>query len=222
MSIFVEIILWAIIIVGVALGVKAGFISMAAKPVKLILSLVLAFALCASFATAVVTPIIEQPITNYIYEFLLENCPELNIDNVAEELPTVLKMAAGMYGIDVEEIVAQNAGRDIIAEITAVLADPVISIFSTIISFVILYFVFKLVVTIALALVDLIFSNGVFGALNKVLGGVSGAIISFAAAWAVAVLVEFLFHINGNGIENAGILYTFFNTYSPIELLLSF
>ena len=222
MSIFVEIILWAIIIVGVALGVKAGFISMAAKPVKLILSLVLAFALCASFATAVVTPIIEQPITNYIYEFLLENCPELNIDNVTEELPTVLKMAAGMYGIDVEEIVAQNAGRDIIAEITAVLAEPVISIFATIISFVVLYFVFKLVVTIALALVDLIFSNGVFGALNKVLGGVSGAIISFAAAWAVAVLVEFLFHINGNGIENAGILYTFFNTYSPIELLLSF
>lgn len=222
MSIFVEIILWAIIIVGVALGVKAGFIRMAAKPVKLILSLVLAFALCASFATAVVTPIIEQPITNYIYEFLFENCPELNIDNVAEELPTVLKMAAGMYGIDVEEIVAQNAGRDIIAEITAVLAEPVISIFATIISFVILYFVFKLVVTIALALVDLIFSNGVFGALNKVLGGVSGAIISFAAAWAVAVLVEFLFHINGNGMENAGILYTFFNTYSPIELLLSF
>ena len=222
MSIFVEIILWAMIIVGVALGVKAGFIRMAAKPIKLILSLVLAFALCASFATTVVTPIIEQPITNYIYEFLVENCPELNIDNVVEELPTVLKMAAGMYGIDVEEIVAQNAGRDIIAEITAVLAEPVISIFATIISFVVLYFVFKLVVTIALALVDLIFSNGVFGALNKVLGGVSGAIISFAAAWAVAVLVEFLFHINGNGMENAGILYIFFNTYSPIELLLSF
>ena len=222
MSIFVEIILWAMIIVGVALGVKAGFIRMAAKPIKLILSLVLAFALCASFATTVVTPIIEQPITNYIYEFLIENCPELNIDNVVEELPTVLKMAAGMYGIDVEEIVAQNAGRDIIAEITAVLAEPVISIFATIISFVVLYFVFKLVVTIALALVDLIFSNGVFGALNKVLGGVSGAIISFAAAWAVAVLVEFLFHINGNGMENAGILYIFFNTYSPIELLLSF
>ena len=222
MSIFVEVILWAMLIVGIALGVKSGFISMAAKPVKFVLSLVLAFTLCASFATAVVAPIIEQPITNYIYEFLVENCPELHVDNVAEELPTVLKMAAGMYGIDVEEIVAQNAGRDIIAEITAVLAEPVISIFATIISFVILYFVFKLAVTLALALVDLIFSNGVFGALNKVLGGVSGAIISFAAAWAVAVIVEFLFHINGNGMENAGILYTFFNTYSPIELLLSF
>jgi hypothetical protein len=73
-----------------------------------------------------------------------------------------------------------------------------------------------------LALVDLIFSNGVFGALNKTLGGISGAIIAFAAAWALSVLIEFLYHINGTGLENPGFLYTFFNTYSPIELLLSF
>jgi uncharacterized membrane protein required for colicin V production len=222
MSVFVEIVLWAILVVGIALGVRAGFIRMAAKPVKLILSLVLAFTLCASVAEGVVAPIIEQPITNYIYEFLAENCPELNIENVVEELPTVLKMAAGMYGIDVEEIVAQNAGRDIIGEITAVLAEPVISIFAIIISFVILFLISKLLVTLALALVDLVFSNGVFGALNKTLGGLSGAIISVAVAWAVAVLIEFLYHINGTGMENAGILYVFFNTYSPIELLLSF
>jgi uncharacterized membrane protein required for colicin V production len=222
MSVFVEIVLWAILVVGVALGVRAGFIRMAAKPIKLILSLVLAFTLCTSVAEGIVVPIIEQPITNYIYEFLAENCPELNIGNVVEELPTVLKMAAGMYGINVEEIVAQNAGRDIIAEITAVLSEPVISIFAIIISFVLLFLAFKLVVTLALSLVDLLFSNGVFGALNKVLGGISGAIISVAVAWAVAVIVEFLYHINGTGIENAGILYEFFNTYSPIELLLSF
>jgi hypothetical protein len=95
---------------------------MAAKPVKLILSLVIAISLCVTFAEGVIMPIIEKPITNYIYEFLVENCPEINIENVAEELPTVLKMAAGMYGIDLEEIVAQNAGRDILAEITTILA----------------------------------------------------------------------------------------------------
>lgn len=222
MSIFVEILLWVILLVGVALGIRSGFIRMAAKPVKLILSLVLAFSLCTSVAEGIVTPIIEQPITNYIYDFLAENCPELNIENVAEELPTVLKMAAGMYGINVEEIVAQNAGRDIIAEITAVLAAPVISILAIIVSFVLLYFVSKLLITLALSLIDLIFSNGIFGALNKTLGGISGAVISFAVAWALAVLIEFLYHINGNGLENPGLLYTFFNTYSPIELLLSF
>ena len=222
MSIFVEILLWVILVIGIALGIKSGFIRMAAKPTKLILSLVLAISLCTSVANGIVAPIIEQPITNYIYEFLVENCPEINIDNVAQELPTILKMAAGMYGIDIEEIVAQNAGRDIIAEITATLAEPVISIFALIISFVLLYVISKLLITLALSLIDLVFSNGVFGALNKILGGISGAIISFAVAWAVAVFIEFLYHINGAGLDNPGILYTFFNTYSPIELLLSF
>lgn len=222
MSIFVEILLWVILVIGIALGIKSGFIRMAAKPTKLILSLVLAFSLCTSVANGIVAPIIEQPITNYIYEFLVENCPEINIENVAQELPTILKMAAGMYGIDIEEIVAQNAGRDIIAEITATLAEPVISIFALIISFVLLYIISKLLITLALSLIDLVFSNGVFGVLNKTLGGISGAIISFAVAWAVAVFIEFLYHINGAGLDNPGILYTFFNTYSPIELLLSF
>lgn len=222
MSIFIEIILWLIITLGITLGIKTGFIKIAAKPVKLVLALVLAFSLCTSVAEGIVVPIIETPITNYIYEFLLENCPELNIENVAEELPTVLKWAAGMYGIDIEQLVAENAGRDIIAEITASLAAPVVEIFSIIIAFVLLYVISKLLVTLALAILDLVFSDGIFGALNRILGGVSGAILGVAVAWFVAVFLEFILHINLGGLEDPGLLYEFFNTYSPIELLLSF
>lgn len=222
MNIVIEILLWVAIALGAILGIKAGFISMASKPIKLVLAIVIAFSLCTSVAEGIIAPIIEQPITNYIYDFLVENCPELNIENVAEELPTVLKMAAGIYGINVEEIIAENAGRDIIAEITLTLASPVIHILSIIVSFVLLYIVSKLLVALLLSLVDLIFSNGVFGALNKTLGGISGTVISLAIAWGIAIFVEFLYHINGTGLEDPGILYSFFNTYSPIELLLSF
>lgn len=222
MNIVIEILLWVAIALGAILGIKYGFISMASKPIKLVLAIVIAFTLCTSLAEGIVAPIIEQPITNYIYNFLVENCPVLNVENVAEELPTVLKMAAGIYGINLEEVVAENVGRDIIAEITASLASPVVQILSIIVSFVILYIVSKILVALALSLVDLIFSNGVFGVLNKVLGGISGTVISVAIAWAIAVFVEFLYHINGTGLENPGVLYSFFNTYSPIELLLSF
>ena len=218
----IEILLWAIIAVGAALGIRSGFIRMAAKPIKFILAIVLAFSLCSSFAEGIVVTIIEKPITNYIYEFLAENCPNLSPENITEELPTVLKMAAGMYGVDLEELASQYAEMDIIGEITNTLATPVIEIFSLIISFVLIYLISKLLITLTLALLDLIFSDGIFGALNKILGGVSGTILAVAAAWAVAVIVEFLFHINSDGMENAGFLYTFFNTYSPIELLLSF
>ncbi len=222
MNIFIEILLWAIIAVGAALGIKSGFIRMAAKPVKLVLAIVIAFSLATAFAEGVVVPIIETPITNYIYDFLSENCPDINAENIMEELPTVLKMAAGMYGVDLEELAIQYAEFDIVREITNTLASPVIDIFSLIIAFVVLYFVSKLLISLALALLDLIFSGGIFGVLNRVLGGVSGTVLAIVAAWGVAVLVEFLFHINSNGMENAGFLYTFFNTYSPIELLLSF
>ena len=222
MHIFIEILLWVIIAVGTALGIKSGFIRMAAKPVKFVLAIVLAFSLCTAFAEGIVMPIIERPITNYIYDFLSENCPVLTPENITEELPTILKMAAGMYGIDLEELALQYAEFDVIAEITNALASPVIEIFSLIIAFVLVYFIGKLLITLALALLDLIFSGGIFGALNRVLGGISGTVLSIVVAWAVAVLVEFLFHINSDGMESAGFLYTFFNTYSPIELLLSF
>ncbi len=222
MSVVIEILLWSIIVVGAVLGVKSGFIKMAAKPVKLVLAIVVAFSLCSAVAEGIIVPIIDKPITNYIYEFLVENCPALTTENVAEELPTVLKMAAGIYGVNVEEIVSQNAGLGIIEEITSVLATPVVQILAIIISFVLLYLIAKVLVSLLLALLDTIFSGGVFGKLNKVLGGLSGTILSAAIAWAVAIFVEFLFHINAGGIENPGMLYSFFNTYSPIELLLSF
>lgn len=222
MSVVMEILLWILIVVGAVLGVKSGFIKLAAKPVKLVLAVVVAFSLCSSVATGIVTPIIDKPITNYIYEFLIENCPTLNIENVSEELPTVLKMAAGIYGVNVEEIVAQNASVDVIAEITNVLAAPVINILALIVSFVLLYIVSKVLISAALALLDAIFSDGVFGTLNKVLGGISGTILALAIAWALAIFVEFLYHINAGGLENPGMLYNLFNTYSPIELLLSF
>ncbi len=222
MSIFVEILLWAVIIIGAALGVHNGFIKMAGKPVKFVLSVSVAVSLCTAFSEGVVIPIIDKPITNYIYVFLSRNCPELNAENILEELPTVLKMAAGISGIDVEELAAEYAGVDIIYEITDKLSSPVIELFSLIISFVLVYFIVKLLITLILVLLDLIFSDGIFGAMNKVLGGVSGTILAVAAAWAIAVFVEFLFHINSDGMENAGYLYTIFNTYSPIELLLSF
>lgn len=221
-SVFIEILLWAIIVFGAVWGIHSGFIKMAGKPVKFVLSIVLAFSLCSVFASSVVMPIIDQPITNYIYEFLSKNCPDINAENILDELPTVLKMAAGMSGIDIEELASQYSGVDIIFEITDKLASPVIELFSLIISFVIVYFVAKLLITILLAVLDFIFNDGLFGAMNKVLGAASGTILALAAAWAVAVIVEFLFHINSDGMENAGYLYTFFNTYSPIELLLSF
>lgn len=221
MSTIIEIILWALIAAGVVLGAKNGFIHMAAKPVKLVLALILAFSFSAAVAEELIIPMIEQPITNYIYDLLVKNCPDLNIETIANDLPLILKLAAAMYGINIEEIVAENAGRDIIAEITATLAEPVINIVSVVVSFVVIFVVSTILIAIVIKVLDLIFSEGIFGVINKILGGAAGVVLSLAIAWAVAFLAELIFHIKADGKETLGILYDFFNTYNPIDLLLS-
>ncbi len=222
MSTVIEIILWVILAIGVFLGAKNGFIHMAAKPVKIVLAFILAFSFSAAIAEEMIIPMIEAPITNYINGLLIENCPDLNIESVANELPLILKIAAAMYGINIEEIVAENAGRDIIAELTVTLSEPVVNILSVVISFVVIFVISIALIAVVLAILERIFSEGIFGLINRIVGGVAGAVLSLAIAWIIALLAELIFQIKAIGAETPGFLYDFFNTYNPIDLLLSF
>lgn len=227
MQIVIEIILCAIIVAGAFLGVKKGFITIMAKPVKVIASIVLAFIICEGVATNVVVPLIEAPITNYITDFLYANCSGLTAENIEKELPTILKISASAFNIDVKELAIDSEGsvlNSVISELTM----PVIEIMAVAIAFVISYVVLRILLWVAFGLINLLFKGGLFGLLNKSLGFVLGTVLSFAAAWAVAVLMEFIFHIPAVSASEViadfegGFFYTFFNTYSPIELLLSF
>ena len=230
LNVILNVILCAMIVLGAVFGIKRGFISMAARPVKLVLALMIAFGACAAFADAVVYPIIEAPISNYVKDFLYANCEGLTSANVNEELPTLLKIAASIFGISINEVAdsAQNAGTAVLDAIVENLTSPVISVIADIVSFVVLYFVAKLVLSLVLWFVNLIFKSGVFGVLNKTLGVIFGTATAIIAAWALVAILEFVFH--STALQNVeliaefegGFLYKFFSTYNPIELLLSF
>ena len=226
LEIIIDIILCAIIVFGIVFGLKRGFILMAVRPVKSVAAFAIAIALCGAVASAIVTPIIEAPISNYVRDFLYENCSALTAENVNEELPTLIKIAAAVFGIDIGEIATD--GASVVDAIVENLTAPVISVISSIIAFIALFIVAKILLGIAIWLVSLIFSKGVFGLLNKVLGCVFGALASVLASWCLAVVLELVFHLpvfEGNELISAfegGFVYKFFNTYNPIELLLSF
>ena len=230
LNVILNIVLCAIIVLGAIFGIKRGFISMAARPVKLALSLMIAFSACAVFAEAVVYPIIEAPISNYVKDFLYANCEGLTASNVNEELPTLLKIAASIFGINVNEVAnnAQDAGAAVLDAIVDNLTSPVISVIAEIISFVVLYFVAKLVLSLVLWFVNAIFKSGVFGLLNKTLGIIFGTATAIILAWALVAVLEFVVHSTAlQSVEmiaefEGAFLYKFFSTYNPIELLLSF
>lgn len=227
LDVIIDIILVAIVLIGAIVGIKKGFIAMAAKPVKFVAAIALAFAVCSGVAETFVTPLIEEPITNYISEFLHENCANVTADNAAEELPTLLKISAAVFNIDVNDVAA-GAGGDIIDAIVENFTDPVINIISVIISFIAVYILASIVFSILLAVINALFSRGIFGVFNKALGFVFTGAVAFIASWGLAVLFAFVIHLPMfEGVEaladfNGGFIYNFFNTYNPIELLLSF
>lgn len=230
LNIILNVLIIAILLFGIYFGFRRGFVRLAAKPVKVFAAIAITISCCASFGEAVVKPVIDEPITGYVSEYLYENCEGLNESNVSSELPTVLKMAAGIAGVDVEEVAkgAEDSGHAVIDAIAQTLADPVINIIAVAIAAVMLYFISKLLIAILFRIIDRCLKGGVVGAVNKLIGTLCGFLFSAIIIWSLVAILELVFHSplcaeNPYFAEFDGsFVYGFFKNYSPIELLLSF
>ena len=169
---------------------------------------------------------VSEPVTNQISSFLYENCESITPENLIESLPTLVKMAAAIVGINVEELAAE--GEDIIASIVETLAAPIVHIFAVAVSFVILYFLSLLLLSIAFWFVDLLFKKGTLGVLNKILGFVTSLLVAIFIAWGIVSVFEYVIHVPSLADSNftaeftGGWVYNLFKRYNPIEILLSF
>ncbi len=225
-NVIIDAILVLIFLAGAIYGFKSGFINTVAKPVKFVCALLIAFNLCVPVANLVIQPIIQEPITFQITEYLNEQCQHLTSDNIATEMPTILKMAAAMFGIDITSELFNT--ENIIAAIVENLAVPVIHILAVVIGFILLYFISKIVLSLAVALLNAVFDSGVTGIINKAVGGVLGAFFGFVISWAAAAIFSFIIgfpfmqEIEWVTQFSGGIVYNFLSEYNPIDILLSF
>ena len=228
LKIIVDLILVAIIAAGVYLGYTRGFARIIARPVKFIASLALAFTACVGFADAIVIPMISAPIQGYVANFLYENCAAVTPENVIEELPTLLKIAAAAFGIDIEAIASGAVTAQIIDAIIENLTVPVIRVIGIVLSFVAVYLLGRLGFAIVFFIIEVIFAGGLLGVVNKALGVIFSSLFAIIIAWALAVSLELIFNLPAFASNEfirsyeGGIVYNFFNTYNPMELLLSF
>ncbi len=227
MKIIIDLILCIIMASGAILGIKFGFVKMASRPVKFVATLVIAFSMAGAVADIVISPIITPSITGYISDFLYENCAGLTAENASEELPTLIKIAAAIFNIDINEV-ANASGGDVIENIIEALTSPVIKVISVIISFIVLYIAVKILLSLIIFLINLLFERGILGIFNRILGFVFASGFAIIIAWGLAVVLELVFKLpafeNNATVSSfeGGFFYRFFNTYNPIELLLSF
>ncbi len=228
MNFIVDLILVLIVAIGLFLGIKRGFIKTIAKPVKIILTLVISFSFASPLSEALIEPKVREPIANQMEEYIVENCSDINADNINEELPTLLKIGAGVFDIDVEKLAKEETGESLVNKIVDSLIAPATGLISTVITFIILYFLSGIVLTILISILNAALDDGFIGVFNRILGGIFSTAFAFIIAWALTSI--FTYVINLPSVANSewasefsgGFIYKLFNSLNPVELLLSF
>ena len=227
-NVLFDIILVGILLAGAIMGIRHGFVDTLAKPVKFILVLILAFSLARAVGTFLVEPMIGPAISHKLSDVLVEKYAGITAATASEELPTLIKMAASICGVNIQEVATVPEGASVIEAVAAAVTAPVVEIISVIFGFVIAYFISKLLLNFAFILLNNIVNNGIAGRVNKALGCLFSLFLAFVVGWAFTSVCEFVFNIPAIAsikvIDNfeGGIIYNFFRSFSPLDLLLSF
>ena len=226
-NIIVDVIIAISILIGAFIGFKRGFFYTATKPIKWFAAILLALTLSTTVATSIVQPIIEEPITNQISDYLTEKCDDLTPENAKDELPTLVKLAAGLADIDIDSIDAETTA-EFITKTVDKLAKPLVYLLAVIVSFFAIYFISKIALAILLGILNKIFLDGLLGVVNKILGLVIGAFFAFVILWLAVIILGYVLSVPTVAATefaksfDGGYIYKFIKSMSPLDLLLSF
>ncbi len=215
MTIIIDVVLLALVLIGFIVGIVRGFMKSVAGPLKFFGSIAIAFWLDNPISSQWIEPLIGGTLANHIEGYLLKNCAD-----PGAELPTLIKLAASLVGVDLEG----KTIREIVIDITA----PAVSLVSVILTFIIVYFVARLLLALVFLILNKVFDSSALVVPNKIAGCILNTLMGAIAAWGFAFIFNFIIHLPAfEGQEwvasfTAGPIFEFFVRLSPIELLLSF
>ncbi|MBR4910666.1 MAG: CvpA family protein [Clostridia bacterium] len=218
MSILLDLIIIAIIVLWVILSAKHGFVRTLIEVVGFIAAFVIAFTVSPPLADMTYEGFIKSTIVSSVDKNLnIENADAA--DKLWDSLPDVAKNYAGGLGISRDTLKtevesASGSTEQVIEQISDKTVKPAVSkvlsiIYSTVIAIVLLI-VFKLLAK----LINKVVNISVAGGLNAVLGGLLGILkgAAFALIVCMVISVIVLFTNNGPGIftkENIDSTYLF-------------
>lgn len=226
MNIIADLVIALLLLLGVVIGFKKGFIEIISRPIKLVGALFAAFYICGDVGTRYLAPFLAGPVSGKLTEIIERSFNSGG--NSAESIPTLVKITAGIMGIDLDNIINESGTDGVAAAVSDALCTPLVEVISSIIAFVLIYFIVKLVLLILFKIIEKFVDFGITGVVNKILGAGISFAFSVIVCWCLCSVTDFILHqpsVNGNELINVlenGFLYPFFKRHGPIELLLSF
>lgn len=227
-NILFDAILIGILCVGVASGIKHGFVGTVAKPIKLLAAFSLAVSMAPTVGSSIIEPIIGPIITREISEVIREKYYSVNTSVTVGSLPNIIRILSVVSGVEIDSLPSGTESSSVIDNVVDTLTSPLVNVIGTVLGFIVVYFISKIFFKLFISFVDRIVKGGIMGTVNSALGCVLTLFLSFVVAWAVTSASEFVFSLpnvaSAKWVEgfSGGPVYRFFRTFSPLDLLLSF
>ena len=208
-------ILALIMLVGIFLGLRLGFIGFIAKPIKIIAAGALTVCFSDPILDAWTRPFFTDKVNGWIYNYMLEKCPQLTGDTANSALPAVLRFIANIFKVDVSALGADATSEQLISALTEALATPIGNYLAVTVTYAALFAIFTIILSILVGVIDsAVSSTGVLSFINRTLGFVIGTCLAIVLSCIIANIVGRF----SDGVPG-GFVYSFFKNFNPFELL---
>ncbi len=205
MSLIIDLIIVAIILLSVIISAKQGFVRTIVGAIGFVAAVVIAFSASEPLAQVTYDKFIEPPIVNSISETATGTVTD-TVDGVWSNLPSFVTDNSESFGINKESIkdsLTESGKGDIKDALTNISQTTIKPIFSGIVSTiyaVILLIILLIIVGFLAKLLNKLFSFSLVGKLNTTLGGVIGFVKGLVIALIVCEIIVLVISFTENGI----------------------
>lgn len=205
MSIILDLIVIAIIILMVLISAKRGFVRVAVEAVGFVAAIILSLSLSTTLADVTYQKAIEPAILSSVENATAETTSSA-ADDAWNSLPELITKNADKFGISKDSItndITEDIGNSAIEIVTSISQNTIkpmaVGILKTLYS-VILMLVLMIAVKFLARVINKLFSFSLVGKVNKALGGTFGAIKGIIIAWVFCAVISLLVSLTKNGI----------------------
>lgn len=204
MTIVLDLIVLAIILLNVIICHKRGFVKVVIETVGIVAAIILAFTLSSPIANLTYDKIFGPAIVDALTESTA-NVTEVTAEQVMEILPKSVVGSADLFGFNltsaVESATSTASGNvsQLIVNLSENAIKPIVVGIIELAATVILFVVLSIIVKMLAKLLNGLFSFSFVGKINHTLGGVIGAVKGVVIAAVFCITVSFLISILGKG-----------------------
>ena len=217
-DILVDVILLGLFLGGAYYGYKKGLFRLAVEPFRALTCFFVAFSFSDHAAEGIITPVIAPAVRNYLLEF----CQRTSLGNDIYKLPFMMRVAVAIFDSPALDEIGGTFGAE---ELVNRLSDPIVSLASGLIAFVLLFLLARLISRLILNLIYCFLEDGILGRVNSVMGVILSGFIGLVFACLTASLIDYALHLDAfsdfvalSGFQG-GAIYSILRKFNLIRLI---